>query len=392
MYEPEVDRRALIGVATQFFVNGAAFASFVPRLPEIRDMIGIDTRDVGVALFIAGLVGLVGSAVTSRLITMLGTRRVVMIGGVLLSLSLLVVGNANGYVALVVGLALFSTLDVFVDVAMNLQGSWISGRRKHPVMNRLHGLWSLGTLVGGFTASWMANVGVSLRLHSLIVASVLVAAVMLVSRWLLAVDEAVFDEIVDSSNTTIRRPLLLVGLGLAGLFAVVLESTSNDWASFRMTDDFGLSAGAGALGYVAVAVGMTASRFAGDWMVAMIGEIRHLALSLAITFVGLLLATLVSSTGVAFVGFALTGVGIASLLPTIYDRAAKYPGPTGAGLGALTAGIRVALLAAPLAIGSLATSSLTVGAAMAIFALPSVLGFAAVALALGRQGDSRTLL
>ena len=41
--------------------------------------------------------------------------------------------------------------DVLVDVSMNMQASWLSARRHTPVMNRLHGLWSLGTVVGGRT-------------------------------------------------------------------------------------------------------------------------------------------------------------------------------------------------------------------------------------------------
>ena len=42
-----IDRRALRAVAVQFFINGALFASFVPRLPEIRDRVGISVAGVG---------------------------------------------------------------------------------------------------------------------------------------------------------------------------------------------------------------------------------------------------------------------------------------------------------------------------------------------------------
>ena len=46
--------------------------------------------------------------------------------------------------------------DIFIDVAMNVQGSALSARRHAPVMNRLHGLWSLGSVAGGVTTVVLA--------------------------------------------------------------------------------------------------------------------------------------------------------------------------------------------------------------------------------------------
>ena len=37
----QIDRRALQSVAVQFFANGLVYATFIPRLPEIRDRVGI---------------------------------------------------------------------------------------------------------------------------------------------------------------------------------------------------------------------------------------------------------------------------------------------------------------------------------------------------------------
>ncbi len=69
----DVDRRALRSVAVQFFVNGALFASFIPRLPEIRDRVDISVDQVGLLLSLAGVAGLVGSAAVGPAITRLGT-------------------------------------------------------------------------------------------------------------------------------------------------------------------------------------------------------------------------------------------------------------------------------------------------------------------------------
>src|SRR6056297_3163591 len=228
-----VDRRALASVAAQFFVNGMIFASFVPRLPEIRDRIDIGNDALGRLLAIGALSGLLGSLVVSRLVERVGTRRLLVGAGLLLCSSLSLVGIATVPIVLVIGLASMSIFDVLVDAAMNLQGSWISGRRRAPVMNRLHGLWSLGTVVGGLAAAPLAAIGVSLRTHLFVVSGILVAVVLVVGAGLLRHDEPVTDEAtIESTDPPARRstaapmPLLFVAI-VAGC-SIAMEMTSSD--------------------------------------------------------------------------------------------------------------------------------------------------------------------
>ena len=103
-----------------------------------------------------------------------------------------------------------SSMDVLVDSAMNTQGSWISGRRAVPVMNRLHGLWSLGTVVGGLVAAQAAASGVSLRTHLLVASAAFFAVVVFVGRGLLTTDEYVTETDADAAALSDRRA------GLAG--------------------------------------------------------------------------------------------------------------------------------------------------------------------------------
>jgi predicted MFS family arabinose efflux permease len=92
--------RALASVAVQFFVNGAVFASFIPRLPEIRDRVGITDATVGLFLTIAGGCGLISSAFVGRLIDRFGTRRVLVVGAVALVVVLTVIGVVRAPIGL----------------------------------------------------------------------------------------------------------------------------------------------------------------------------------------------------------------------------------------------------------------------------------------------------
>ena len=376
------DQRALRAVAVQFFVNGAIFASFIPRLPEIRDRVDISVAEIGLLMSIAGVSGLVGSAVVGPAVSRFGTRLVMLAAGALTALSLPIIGVARTPWVLLVGLIALQTFDVLMDVAMNLQGSWLSARRHTPVMTRLHGLWSLGTVIGGVSASRVAAAGISLSTHLVCAAAILLAALGFASRGLLRVDEHSGSESTETptqGNPNGRRvsPVLVAFL-LVGFFSIALESTAIDWAAFRLTDDFSASTGLAALGYVAVATGMTAGRFAGDLIAARLGASRLLSMSITMTGGGLAAATLTPDQSVTLIGYAIAGLGVANLSPILYDAAAQHPGRPGAGLGALTAGLRTAVFTVPLMVGTLAASRLSVGSAIAIITLPSFIGFLAM--------------
>ncbi len=366
----------------QFFVNGALFASFVPRLPEIRDQVDISVARVGLLLSIAGVFGLVGSAIVGPTIARFSTRKVMLGAGALVSVSLAIVGLAESQIVLLVGLSGMMTFDVLVDVAMNMQGSWLSARRHAPVMNRLHGLWSLGTVAGGVSSSRIAAAGISLTAHLAVAGTVLLVALTYVGPGLLRADEHPGSPETSSRRGAVanrrRAAPALTLFALAGAAAVAIESTSLDWAAFRFTDDLEVGAGFAAVGYVAVTAGMTLGRFGGDWVSARVGAGRLVRTAGILTGVGLAVASLIDQRDIDLLGYLLAGLGIATMLPTIYDQAAKRPGPPGAGLGALTAGLRTASLTVPFLVGSLAATSLSVGDAVALVTLPSVAGFLVV--------------
>lgn len=373
------DRRALTAVAAQFFVNGAMTASFIARAPQLRDRIGVSVDEYGLLLTVSAVFGLAGSLLAGRIISTIGTRRMLQIGAVVMLLSLPVIGIARSPLVWLIGMFAYVFVDVLVDISMNLQGSWLSGRRHTPVMNRLHGVWSLGTFAGGFGAVAANAAGLSPFTHLVIVSAVMAVLLTVVTHHLLRVDEDHDDEPTAARPRAARAPRsALVLLVLAGLFAVVVEVTGGDWATFRLTDDFGASAALASAAFAAYTVGMTAMRFGGDVLQLRLGRMALHRISVVVATAGLIVASLVPNRAASIVGFVMIGLGVATFLPKLYDDAARFPGRRGAGLGAMTAGMRVGFLMTPVAIGGLAGTSLSVGQAMAIYTLPMAIGFAVV--------------
>lgn len=367
---PAADRRALRAIGVQFFVNGAVAASYIPRLPEIRTEIDADLTTVGQILALSTLGGVLGSVFVGRATTKLGTKRTMLGGAVFVVMLLpLVALVAEPWHLLLVLFAIHAG-DVLTDVAMNMQGSRLSARRAVPVMNRLHGMWSLGTVVGGLIAVAMVELDVGLGVHLVGAAVVLVAALLYVMPGLLPTDPPP-DPARDRSRRAAGK--VVVAFGALGAAAILPEMINSDWAAFRMTDDLGTTESVAGLAYVAFTAGMVSGRFSGDSVAARVGSTNLLRAATVTAIAGTALATLLSSNWSVFIGLFVAGSGVSVMFPQLYDRAAHSPNP-GAALGALTAGIRVSLLAVPALVGALAdTDSFTVGEAIAFVVIPASL-------------------
>ena len=378
---PPVDeRRALASVGVQFWMNGVIIASFIPRLPEIRTRLGIEVDQLGLLLTFGVVGGLAASAVCGSLIDRFGTKTIMTVASLGVVGTIPLLGFATSVVSFVMVLIALQFLDVLIDVPMNLQGSWLSARRRVPVMNRLHGLWSVGNVSGGLLATVAAS-RVDLEVHLLAVGGLLLLAMTYVVPGLLRDDQRYrppgsADRVSPSADgqepqPTTRNLMTIAMFAALGALAIVAEIVPSDWAAIRLVDDLQVAPGLAGLGFVAFTVGMVVGRLGGDAAAARIGERRLSRSAIAVSTAGLAVASLAPSAPVAVAGFFVAGLGTAVIFPVLYDRAARSSGRPGQVLGAMTAGIRVGLLAIPVSVGTLASGPLTVGQAMVVVGLPA---------------------
>ena len=389
------DSRALRSVAVQFFANGMVYATVIPRLPDIRERVDISIGALGLVLTLGAVASLIGSLLTGRVIARLGSRRVMIYGSISSIAFLPVIGFSTGPVLLVAALFGLLFFDVFIDVAMNVQGSALSARRHTPVMNRLHGLWSLGSVTGGILTVLTLRADVSTPVHLSVVAVLLIGALAFVAPGLLHTDDDAHHDVAATAPGGLpsrRRALSSASLLLAigGATAMTIEITNGDWASFRLRDDLGASPGVAGLAFLAFTAGMTTGRLGGDWLQVRVGPTTLLRLSALIAGTGSILATSVGLIGVSILGFLIAGLGTSVLFPQLYDRAARSPGPPGSGFAAMLIGQRGAALLTPLVVGSLAdTAALDVGQAMAIVTVPAAIVVFLTTLSAGPRARGR---
>lgn len=352
-------RHSGFAVAALFFVNGATFSNWLPRLPEIRDHLGVGNAGLGATLLGGGLGGIIGSLIVAKAMDRLGSRRLLITAATLLSVGMPLISVVPIAPVLLVLLTVLGTLDVLNDVAMNAQGVTVQQQLGRPIMNRLHAMWSLGFTGGAVLGSLASAARLDIRWHLGAVGLVLLSTVVVVRRWLVPYDPppqpAAAALAVDRDGVA-RRAVssVTVAMAFAALAAVALEVLPNDWAAVMMRDVFEAGRFSG-LGTVACAGAMLVGRLGGDHVLERVGERRLLFGALWVVAAGTLVTVTAPVAAIAFVGLAIWGLGLSVVFPQLYATAARLPGTSaGAGLGSMLLGQRSGAMLTAVCTGALA--------------------------------------
>lgn len=359
-------KRATTGVALVFLANGVVVGSWIPRLPEIRDRLSMDLGTLGLTLAWGGLGALIGSSVSGIVLGRIGAKRSAVIGASLLFGLLPLIAVVPTAFLLGTLLAVLGFVDAQTDVGMNAVGVRVEESVGRSIMTRLHGLWSLGTLVGSSLSALavLAGIGLGPQLVGLSVAGLVI----------ISYSARLVPDIAPRPGTGERSGRIAVGLMLAGATAVVVEGAPLDWGAIFLIDITGATGAVGGTGVIAFTAGMLVGRMAGDYAVDRFRGVPTLVTGILLSVASMLLVVLPGTTAMALIGFGFWGLGISVALPVLYKLAGAHPSfAQGAGLAALTVGTRLGFMAAPALIGLVASAS-SLSTALAL-----VVGLAAAA-------------
>lgn len=345
-----------LAIGAFFFANGATFASWVPRLPEIRERLEMSDTLLGLTLVGGGVGGLIMSLVSGMLVDRVGSRAATVVTSIALSLTLPFIAVAPSAGVLFAVLLIIGGFDGLTDVAMNSQALQLQRGVSRSILNRMHATWSIGTLVGGLVASRAAAVGVTLGTQLTITAGALVVLTLGAAPALLAPEPAVEPE-YDTDGRRVRPArLLLVGLLGIGVLSIMVEMPATEWASLLMEERFGLAVGAAALGFVAFTGGMVLGRLTGDVLVDRFDAEVVRRASALVAAAGIIATATGPAPWVTLLGLFVAGTGGAAMFPMSVRRAGELvPGATGVAM--FSAGARLAILIGPPLMGALSDAT-----------------------------------
>lgn len=360
--EPRSDVRASVWATRIVFGgNGALFATWVSRIPAVRDDLGATERGLGFALLFIAVGSLIAMPLSGRLVARFGARRVI---GVCVATGMLaypLLGLAPSLVHLAAVLLLVGAAVGVWDVAMNVSAHEVEERAGRTLMPGFHACWSIGSVVGAGFGALAARAGLGPPVHFTLGAALIGVASVVALRSLPDAREepthpgdAEGEHHVPSSRGSLLRDPRLVGLGVMTFCAAWAEGSANDWLALMLNDERGASGAGAALGFAIFSAAMTTARFAGNAIVARAGRVATLRGGAVVGAVGVLLVVAVPSLFAGYAGALLWGLGIAIAFPLAMTAAGETPGRGPAAIAMVATIAYSGFLVGPPLIGTIA--------------------------------------
>lgn len=358
-----------LGILTFYLCQGLCFASWASRIPDIKSYFSVTDDFIwGVLLFLIPVGKFLAIPLAGYTVSKLGSKIMVQVAIMGYAISLFGIGvtpTPNIYL-LGVWLFAFGVFWNLTDISLNTQGIDVERLFDKTVMGSFHGAWSLAACIGALIGFAMINFQVSQFYHFTVV-FIAIALSWLINRKYLqgdfntkvATEEVELDKLEnkEKGKRRFKMPeLVLIQLGLIGLFALIVESAMFDWGGLYFETTVAAPKSL-QIGFLLFMVMMTAGRFLMHKAYNSFGKKRTVQIAGLFIFVGMFISALFPSVILCSIGFMLVGLGISCMVPTIYSAVGeKSKTPTSIALTILSTISFMGSLVAPLLIGSISES------------------------------------
>ncbi|WP_227878506.1 MFS transporter [Arthrobacter dokdonensis] len=380
------------GVVTAYAGSGLVFSTWVSRIPAIRDGLGLTPATVGLILLCMSLGSFVSVAASGLVVLRLGSRLTTRVCTTIQAVGLVLMGvGASVFInPLVVGagLVIVGLGTASFNTASNIEGAAVERALGRHIMPRLHGSFSVGTVVGAGLGALAALVHVPVAIHVGVMAAIVWTAIWFATRHYQAdrlsaeagrgqgaVQLGELDSVPGTGpipivrpGTTARAPAKraadpaadpavdaaaalaaesrrlaqakldgrakiaaawrdprTVLIGVLVLGLALAEGAAGDWVALALADGYGSSNAVGALGYGIFVSAMTVGRFAGTTVLDRYGRVAALRVSAAMAVAGLAVFVFAPTQEVALAALVFWGLGSALGFPVGMSAASDDP-------------------------------------------------------------------
>ena len=312
-------------VGLTFFLNGLVFASWVSRIPEVRESFDLTNGQLGLVLLAIALGSVLALPTTGAAINAMGTVRIVRIGAGAATLGMVAAAIGLGDVLplTVAGLFVYGLGIGVWDVAMNVEGAEVERGLRRTIMPRFHAGFSGGTVVGALLGVLLIELGVPALVHLVGIVLLAIVLVWRTSPSFLPVAERHEESASSAARAWLEPRTLLIGVMVLAL--AMTEGTANDWLAVALVDGHDVSHAVGVAGFAVFVLAMTAGRFAGTGLIDRFGRVAVLWGTMALAGAGVLLIVLAEQPALVVVGIVLWGVGASLGFPVGMSAAADDP-------------------------------------------------------------------
>lgn len=387
-------RRARWSTAVLFFAFGALLTTWLSRLPLIKEDLALDNGELSLALLATPLGVFIALQVVTPAIDRWGSRSISAATGVASSAVVVMIGIASSALVLGTLLLALGLASGALDMAINTQGVAVERAYGRPLLSGLHGIYSVGGVVGSLVGAVAAGAPIDRRAHFAVAAMLLAIVCVLASRGLLGRDadtpppERAGPAGVDDSPRLRRYPILTM-LGLVAFCSFFLEGAVDNWSGIYLRETIGSSLSVAPLGAAAFACGMASGRLAGDAVIARRGRLETLTGAGILSSVGAAACVIAPSAAAVIFAFAVFGAAAGVIVPIAFGLAGNHPGVGPAwSISRVTTFGYVGIAVSPPVIGALAEAT-TLRTAFALLP-PMALGVAFLGRTIRKRFSGQT--
>lgn len=337
-----------IAVSTFFFVHGVSFATWASRIPDIKQVIGLNDAELGSLLLVMPISSLMGLGMAGWINRNFDNKPPLMVAMLTQAGSLIGIGTSTSATQLAISLFMMALSFRVAGIAMNTQAVILQKSFAKPINGSFHALWSLGGIVGVGVTTGLVALDVSMPVHVIAAFIGLSCLSAIAYQYLPTGDKA-----NEGTNIKLGKPdpsLLLLGLII--LMASFCEGGMFDWSGVYFKEVIKIDLYT--TGYFTFMICMTLSRWFLDKAMNKVGAQVIYSVSALLIVAGIGLASIFASFVPAMIGFSMVGLGVAALVPTTFllaGHSKKYS--TGMAISIISSYSIVGMLIGPPLIGFL---------------------------------------
>lgn len=358
--------RAALASAVLFFTMGFVVASWLSRLPEVRDALGLAPSEIGFILLLGSVGSLVALPSSGPLIGKVGATVSGRIGVTLWSCGMAGVALAVGAgsrTGLVLALVCCSCGMSTWGATMNVEGGYSEAALGRTILASLHGMYSIGTVLGALAGAALIHLHVPVPVHLATIALAAALSVWTATHFFLTrSDIAAFDVSHDGEREvrakgrtkqawSERRTVLI---GVMVLSAGLMEGAANDWLPLAMVDGYGTGEAMGSVVLALFLCVMTVIRFVSGRLLRRWGASALLRVLLLLACVGLALFAWAPAAWAGILGVVFWAMGSALVFPSGGSALSRDPRMTAARMSVLSTINYGAVLIGPPVLGMVA--------------------------------------
>jgi MFS family permease len=344
-------KRTRIAVALVYFSMGLCFSSWASRIPDIKDALNLNDAMLGSILFALPVGQFTMMPFSGRLVTRFGSHRIILFAIPLYTICLSNIGLVKEGWQLAIALYLFGLAGNLCNISINTQGVAAEHLYEKPIMSSFHGGWSIAGFTGAFIGMFLISLKIPPYWH--FVAIILVVWIIVWFNYPFLVKGKTGAHKDEPRRKFFSKPdSILLQLGIIGFCSMASEGAMFDWSGIYFKDVVKAPASLVIMGYASFMVMMAAGRFMADRVIARIGRKRLLQICGIMISAGIFTAVLFPGLVTCTIAFMVIGLGVSSIVPTVYSTAGKQTRvPAGIALATVSSVGFLAFLMGPPLIG-----------------------------------------